>query len=163
MKAQVKDFVASAREADFTVKHRERDGNHSVCANLYGRQIEGKDAKQLNTIAFKHNLNLEATSQGVNGTNFKVTVAASKPAQTTNVTIQRDAYGNLPRLPDYQYAIVKSLKAGERAHTRLQGLIDSGDVQGMELDLLEEQAAAQEKLNDVLRARINFYNISAYL
>jgi hypothetical protein len=163
MKAQVKDFVAAIREADFTAKYRDRNGKHVVTINLFGRNPTDRNVEQLKAIAFKHNLSIEATSNVTHGTNFVITLGGTTPPVTTNVAIQRDSFGNLPRLPDYQYAVIKSLKAGERAHTRLQGVIDSGNVRGMELDLLEEQAAAQEKLNDALRARVNFYNISAYL
>ena len=159
MKAQVKDFAASAREADFTIKTRDRDGKHSVAAQLFDAPLTKKEISQLVAIAFNHNLDLVVRSEGT-WTNFDVALAGSKPAQSTNVTIQTDANG---RLPGWAWNLVKQTRSITRSRDATRLALDNNVVGGFECDLLEEQLKCVETLLVVLLKRINFYSLASYL
>jgi len=163
MNSQIKSFVEALRQDhDFTVKYRERDGKHTFTGSYYSKPLNDDQLDDLQSEALNHGLQVEVRGDSATHTNFRAT-ATSKPKTATNLPSNFPAKRPPERLPDYQYAVIKSIKAGERAATRLQSVIDSGRVHGAELDLLEEQLSAQENLNIVLKNRVNFYNIAAYL
>lgn len=162
MCARIKDFVAAARAADFSVKYRNRDGRYSLVVSLFDKSPGTDSIKQLEAIAFRYNLNLEVTKKSFSHINVVVSEGASANAAPFAVDTT-DAPQPPTRLPDWQYALVKQLKATARGRDRIQNVLDGDDVQGLDRDLLEEQLAAQENLYDVILRRVNHYRLNAYL